>query len=194
VAVPVVVIASSMGGAVALRLHADDPQSVSALVLASSAGFAASAAVGLRLMAFPGIGPGLLSFRHLAARVQVRSWFADRTFATRRLVAEALERIRRRAARRSYFQVVHDLGGLRGVRPEWRSEVLRSLAEAGTPTLVLWGERDAVLPVKQLTAAAVALPHARTRVLKGVGHLPQIEDPVGFVREVSSFLDDEAGP
>ena len=186
---PVVVVANSMGGAVALRLHADDPDAVSALVLASSAGFASGATVGLRLMAIHGIGPTLLAFRSVAARIQVRVLFADRAFATRRLVAEAVERLRRRTTRRAYFQVVHDLGGWRGVRPGWRAEVLRSLAASVTPTLVLWGERDRVLPVKQLAAAAEALPHARTRVLPGVGHVPQIEDPGGFVREVTSFLD-----
>jgi pimeloyl-ACP methyl ester carboxylesterase len=185
---PVAVVANSMGGAVALRLHADDPKAVSALVLASSAGFAADATVGLRLMAVRGIGPALLSFRSIAARMQVRILFADRAFATKRLVAEAVERIRRRASRRAYFQVVHDLGAWRGVRPEWRADVLRSLAEEATPTLVLWGERDAVLPVRQLAAAAAALPHASTRTLPDVGHLPQIEDPSGFVREVGEFL------
>lgn len=194
VTVPAVVVANSMGGAVALQLHADAPQSVAALVLASPAGFAAGAALGLRLMALHGIGPALLSFRSIAARVQVRILFADRRFATHRLVAEAAERIGSRDSRRAYFQVVHDLGRWRGVRPEWRRDVLRSLAESRTPTLVLWGERDAVLPVRQLDAAAAALPHARTRALAGVGHASQLEDPAGFVREVASFLDDEVGP
>jgi pimeloyl-ACP methyl ester carboxylesterase len=190
---PIVVVANSMGGAVALRLHADDPAAVSALVLASSAGFASGATFGLRLMAVPGVGRGLLRFRPLAARVQVRSLFADRSFVTPLLVAEAIERLRRPTERRAYFHLVHDLGRLRGVRPEWRAEVLRPLVEEGTPTLVIWGERDSVLPVKQLAAAARALPHARTRVLEGVGHMSQIEDPEGFVREVSSFLQDVVG-
>ena len=193
VTVPVVVVANSMGGAVALRLHADDPRAVSALVLASSAGFAAGATLGLRLMAVHGLGPTLLSFRSIAARAQVRILFADRAFATRRLVREAGERVRNRGTRRAYFQVVHDLGGWRGVRSAWRVEVLRALTAAATPTLVLWGERDRVLPVRQLAAAAAALPHARTRVLAGVGHASQIEDPVGFVREVDRFLADLPG-
>ena len=191
VALPLVVVASSMGGAVALRLHEDEPEAVSALVLVSSAGFAAGAALGLRLMAFPGLGPALLWFRPVAARVQVRTLFADKAFATRRLVAEGIERLRPRSARRAYFQVVHDLGRMRGVRPEWRARTLGALAAARTPTLVLWGERDAVLPVRQLSAAGAALPHARTRVLPGVGHMAQIEDPDGFLRELAEFLREE---
>lgn len=191
VAGPVAVVANSMGGAVALRLHADAPRAVSALVLASSAGFASGGAFGLRLMAVRGIGPALLRFRAIAARTQVRILFADKAFATRLLVTEAVERLRRRDKRRAYFQVVHELGGLLGVRRRWRAEVLRPLAEARTPTLVLWGERDAVLSARQLQAAAVALPHARTRTLAGVGHAAQIEDPAGFVREVTAFLGDQ---
>lgn len=193
VAEPVVVVASSMGGAVALKLHEEDPEAVTALVLVSAAGFAAGAALGLRMMALRGIGPAMLWFRPIAARVQVRTLFADKAFATKRLVGEGIERLRQRSARRTYFQVVHDLGRFRGVRPEWRASSLRALAEARTPTLVLWGERDAVLPVRQLAAAGAALPHARTRVLPGVGHMAQIEDPAGFLRELTAFLRDEVG-
>ncbi|WP_147392100.1 alpha/beta fold hydrolase [Amnibacterium setariae] len=185
---PVVAVANSMGGAVALRLHADDPAAVSALVLSSSPGFASGGTIGLRLMAVHGVGPALLAFRRVAARIQTRMLFADKAFATRRLIAEGLERVSRRDKRRAYFQVVHELGGWLGVRRRWRAEALRPLVERRTPTLVLWGERDAVLPVKQLRAAAAALPHARTRTLPGVGHAAQIEDPAGFVREVESFL------
>ena len=188
---PVVAVANSMGGAVAMRLHADDPDALSGLVLASSAGFAAGATLGLRLMAVPGVGPVLLRFRPIAARLQVRILFADKAFATRRLVEEAAERIRRRDTRRAYFQIVRELGGWLGVRRGWREEALRPLAEARTPTLVLWGERDAVLPVRQVRAAAAALPHARIRTLPGVGHAAQLEDPGGFVREVEAFLRDD---
>ncbi|GAA4744335.1 alpha/beta hydrolase [Amnibacterium soli] len=191
---PAVVIASSMGGAVALRLHEDAPEAVAALVLVSSAGFAAGAALGLRLMAVRGFGPALLWFRPIAARVQVRTLFADKAFATKRLVAEGVARLRPRLTRRTYFQIVHDLGRFRGVRPEWRARSLHALAMARTPTLVLWGERDAVLPVRQLAAARAALPHARARVLPGVGHMAQIEDPDGFLREVHAFLRDEVVP
>ena len=123
--------------------------------------------------------------------MQVRTLFADKAFATRRLVGEGIERLRLHSSRRTYFQVVHDLGRFRGVRPEWRARSLQALAAARTPTIVLWGERDAVLPVRQLTAARAALPRARTRVLPGVGHMAQIEDPEGFLREVRAFLRDE---
>ena len=190
---PVVAIGNSMGGAVALQLHADDPRGVAALVLAAPAGFGAEAATGLRLMTLPAVGPALLALAGPAARVQVRSMFTDSSLATRELAAESAERLRRPEARRRYLEVVHDLGAWRGMRPEWRAEVLRALAAAGTPALVLWGERDAVLPHAHLAAAAAAVPHATTRSLSGIGHAPQLEDPPGFVAEVSAFLDDRLG-
>ena len=74
---PVVVVGNSMGGAVALRLHADDPAAVAALVLASPAGFGAEATAGLRLMAVPALGPALLTIRRPAARIQTRSLFGE---------------------------------------------------------------------------------------------------------------------
>ena len=187
---PVVAVGNSMGGAVALQLHADDPAGIAALVLASPAGFGADANTGLRLMTVPALGPALLALHGPMSRLQVRSMFTDPSLATRALAAETAERLRRPEARRRYLEVVHDLGAWQGVRPEWRAEVLRELAKAGTPTLVLWGERDAVLPHAHLAAAAEALPHATTKSLPGIGHTPQLEDPSGFVAEVAAFLDE----
>lgn len=185
---PVRLVGNSMGGAVALRMTADDPASVAALVLVASAGFGRDAAFTLRLMTVPVLGPMLLRLDRVAATVQVRSLFADRRFVTRELIAASAERMRRPGARRRYLDVIRDLGAWSGVRTEWRQEVLTALAAAGIPTLVLWGERDVVLPSRHLEEAAARLPEAILRTLPGLGHAPQMEDPEGFVTAVLEFL------
>lgn len=59
-----------------------------------------------------------------------------------------------------------------------RREAESRLGALTMPTLVLWGERDALVPVAVGQALATALPHARFEVLHGCGHLPTLEKPI----------------
>jgi hypothetical protein len=56
------------------------------------------------------------------------------------------------------------------------------------PTLVVWGERDVVLPVKHAWAAAQLLPGCRFEVLKDAGHMPQEDAPERFAKVVTAFV------
>ena len=64
------------------------------------------------------------------------------------------------------------------------------------PVAMIWGDRDDVTPLAQANDFRSLVPSASLKVLNGVGHIPQIEDPDAFnaalidaVREVVS-----AGP
>jgi pimeloyl-ACP methyl ester carboxylesterase len=63
----------------------------------------------------------------------------------------------------------------RGVRTSMRlnREDLRRLA---VPTLMIWGDRDPVVPLAQARALAAEIPHARLEVLPA-GHVPQLGNP-----------------
>jgi pimeloyl-ACP methyl ester carboxylesterase len=73
-----------------------------------------------------------------------------------------------------------------GVRPAMRigPEELRRLS---VPTLMIWGDRDPVVPVAAARAAAQAIPHVRLEVLRA-GHVPQLGHP----RQVAALLSDFA--
>jgi len=58
------------------------------------------------------------------------------------------------------------------------------------PTLLLWGERDALVPPALATAWREAIPHARLVVLEGAGHVPMVERPRAFASAVGGFLDE----
>jgi pimeloyl-ACP methyl ester carboxylesterase len=45
------------------------------------------------------------------------------------------------------------------------------------PVTISWGDRDRVLPPRQLWRAARAVPHARFVPLPGCGHIPTYDDP-----------------
>jgi pimeloyl-ACP methyl ester carboxylesterase len=60
-------------------------------------------------------------------------------------------------------------------RPEWRDALLAQVAAAGVPALVVWGDKDLILPHAHLSAARQHLPHARFHLFQDTGHMPQVE-------------------
>jgi pimeloyl-ACP methyl ester carboxylesterase len=57
------------------------------------------------------------------------------------------------------------------------------------PVLLLWGEKDAMIPVANAQDYLAVLPDARLAVLPGVGHVPQEEAPAVSLAPVLDFLD-----
>lgn len=57
------------------------------------------------------------------------------------------------------------------------------------PTLVLWGERDRIVPPEIGEQIAAEIPRAAFRLLRGCGHLPHIEAPATTAEALLSFLD-----
>jgi pimeloyl-ACP methyl ester carboxylesterase len=62
------------------------------------------------------------------------------------------------------------------------------LAQITAPTLLLWGEQDAMIPVANAQDYLRALPNARLVTLPGVGHLPHEEAAAPSVALVRAFL------
>ncbi|MDP9479919.1 MAG: alpha/beta fold hydrolase [Actinomycetota bacterium] len=57
-----------------------------------------------------------------------------------------------------------------------------------TPTLVLWGARDRVLPASQAREAISRVPNGFLEMLPDCGHLPQVEHPERFAAALGRFL------
>ena len=58
------------------------------------------------------------------------------------------------------------------------------------PTLIVWGERDAVIPADHAHAAHEAMPGSRLEIFEDAGHVPQLDDPERFVACVEAFVDE----
>ena len=186
---PLHVIGNSLGGAIALQLLAHEPDRVASLVLVNSAGFGSEVTVLLRMLAMPVVGP--LSTRRTtraSARVLERTIFADRSLATKERVDHALAVGRQPDAGAVMRETAVELATGRGVRPEWRRRLAAAAAQHRRPTLIMWGDRDRVLPAHHLNEARRAFPHAETHLLPGIGHMPQIECPKEFADLVVPFL------
>ena len=95
----------------------------------------------------------------------------------------------------TFRAMAHRVGGVAGAAQAralaGRPDVTAKLATLHVPTLVLWGEADAIVPISVGRALADELPHAHFHILKGCGHLPTLEKPKEAAALFAEFLHDE---
>jgi pimeloyl-ACP methyl ester carboxylesterase len=118
----------------------------------------------------------------------VQAVFYNRTLATPARINHAFALSRRRPHARTLLELAHDLGTIRGVSAGWRTPLLARMRELDIPTLVVWGDRDHILPFSHLAAAQAALPGIETHVFAKTGHMPQIEKGDEFASVLTDFL------
>ena len=79
---------------------------------------------------------------------------------------------------------------------DWRGQVITMLDRCyltrGMPTLLIWGQRDAVIPFEHAKIAHEAMPGSRLEVFRDAGHFPHHTDPERFVKLLRSFLEETA--
>ena len=168
-----VLVGHSLGGVVALEL-ALRGVAPTALVLIASMG------VGPEISR-----PGRLYFRAGPERLARAGLVPGSTGpAGTRLTALFREVLTAPGGRPDAADAFDAMVPLTGPLPHLRAR----LPEIGAPALVLWGDRDDVLPAPLAIAAAAALPRGVLRVERG-GHSPHLEDPargLGILREFLS--------
>jgi pimeloyl-ACP methyl ester carboxylesterase len=74
-------------------------------------------------------------------------------------------------------------------KPYMRSHTLRALLRGvTTPTLLVWGREDTIIPPNACQLYQKAIQGSTTVVLDHCGHMPEMEKPVEFVHVVLDFL------
>src|SRR5205085_11970128 len=76
--------------------------------------------------------------------------------------------------------------GVAGQRVDARD---RLYLAAEIPTLLVWGRRDAIIPVGHGIRAAELIPGSRLEVIEDAGHFAHIEAPLHFARVLEDFID-----
>lgn len=183
-----VVVGSSMGGAVALRLAARWGERVTRLVLVDPAVYQAHLRSQLArwVLAPSGAVGGLLAFRafNLFARSPLIIEHRMR-FVYGRREAITPERVA------AYHAAVNDAGCQRAIIATLQAwdlgAVERDLRQVRQPALIVWGARDRFIRPHFGRRLARDLPQAELRLLP-CGHVPQEEMPAEFAGLVLDFL------
>jgi pimeloyl-ACP methyl ester carboxylesterase len=79
---------------------------------------------------------------------------------------------------------------LRGALYAVRADVRERAQEVRVPTLLVWGERDPLVPAALAGEWQRAIPQARVVLLPRTGHVPMYERPRAFTAALEEFLDD----
>ncbi|MFC4016959.1 alpha/beta fold hydrolase [Micromonospora sp. GCM10011542] len=184
---PVHLVGNSLGGAIAMRYAARAPHRVASLALVNSAGFGREVTIALRLLTLRPLGRLMLRPSRARARRVERALFHDPAYVTAERITHALAVARQPHAARVMLETARNLGTFRGVAAGWREDLLAEVARLELPTLIVWGDRDLILPAVHLDAARARLPRARTHLFRDCGHLPQVERVEEFDRLLRDF-------
>jgi pimeloyl-ACP methyl ester carboxylesterase len=183
-------VGNSLGGVVSMQILGDAPERVASLVLVNSGGFGKEVTYLLRMLAVPGLGKLLLRRPTRLSSLQVeRALYVDKSLATRERVAHALKLGREPGAAAFMAEMTRGLGTVRGINAEWRRELLDAARQEYRPMLIIWGDKDQILPSHHFNVARQTFPAAKHHMFPDTGHMPQIERPKEFAELVRHFLE-----
>jgi pimeloyl-ACP methyl ester carboxylesterase len=187
----VTLVGQSLGGGIAMQFAYQFPERCERIVLVSSGGLGEEVNLLLRALALPG--------SEYVLPLVCTTWVHD-------TVASLVGGLSRVGLRPSPNLVeVWDSYGSLADAPTRTAFVhtLRSVIDAGgqrvsardrlylasmLPTMILWGDRDKIIPVSQAHATHEALPGSRLEIFEGAGHFPHCEQPARFVDVLTEFM------
>ncbi len=171
-------VGHSIGGAVALTRALNEP------ACAKSLSLICSAALGEEINTNY-IEGFIKARRRRDMKTQVERLFGDPTRVTRRMVEDILRFKRMDGVRKALETIAEQLcaGGSQNV-------VLgKRLDELSLPLLVIWGEKDQIIPAHH----AQGLPdNVQTAVVAGAGHMVQMESAARVNRLILGLIDSPA--
>src|SRR5271169_782456 len=169
------IVGHSLGGGIAMQFAYQFPEITERLVLVCSGGLGPEVSPVLRAAALPGAslfiaataGPGRVAgsavARGLAAvGLQPKPDLAE--------VARGYASLADPGHRDAFLATLRSVVGTGGQRV---SAGDRLYLTEGVPVLIIWGERDPIIPVRHGEEACQAIAGSRLEIFDGVGHMPQ---------------------
>jgi len=191
------VVGNSMGGFVGAELAIAFPERVERLVLVSAAGVATKY-IGLPIglmerwselvlgRAGRWLTPVPSRTERMARRRRLRHW----AFM---LLSPHPERVDPRLFYENTLASGPKPGGPRAAAEIARYDVRDRLDDIGCPTLVVWGDRDRIVPPSSADEFGRLIPDARVVVFEDCGHVPMLEQPDRFNALLLDFLAEQPG-
>jgi pimeloyl-ACP methyl ester carboxylesterase len=184
------IVGNSMGGFIAAELAIAVPERVERLVLVSAAGLSTHEPRGST--------HGVPALRRLE-RVLMASgaWVASRseTVARRPRLRQAALSVVARHPGRLHAPLAAELlrgagkpGFIQGLEAVLDYDIRERLGEIACPTLIVWGDRDRLIDVRDADVFAELIPNSRKVVFADTGHVAMLERPDEFNALLAGFL------
>ena len=177
-----ILIGNSLGGLVSWRLAAKSPHKVSKLILIAPGGFSINGVtdkpvhVPLMVKMFLTKAPAA-GVKHATSAL-----FADPS----KLTVARLKEVRD-------MMVVPGNGDAFVARAASFTlpDPIADLQAVAAPTLIIWGEKDVMVPVVQGVKFSENMPNATLKKYLDAGHVPQEETPEQLANDIRNFLTEE---
>ena len=188
----VTVIGHSLGGGVAMQFAYQFPERCERLVLVSSGGLGREVHLVLRAAALPGadyVLPVLTSSQMLWLGRGLGGLLRRARLAPEgdlEVLARGFASLDNTGSRQAFLHTVRAVIDPSGQRVSAHD---RLALAALIPSLIVWGERDSIIPVAHGAAAHGAMPGSRFEVFPGAGHMPHDADPERFAAVLTEFCD-----
>jgi pimeloyl-ACP methyl ester carboxylesterase len=186
----VTVVGHSLGGGIAMQFAYQFPERCERLVLVSSGGLGREVHLLLRAASLPGADWVLPVLTSRGVRGISRGVGA----LLRRgplppsgdieILARGFGALGTTGSRQAFLHTVRAVIEPSGQRVSAND---RLHLAAVLPTLIVWGEKDSIIPVRHGYAAHEAMPGSRLEVFPGAGHMPHHDAPERFAEVLTEF-------
>jgi pimeloyl-ACP methyl ester carboxylesterase len=184
-------VGNSMGGYIAAEVAIQFPERIDQLILVSAAGITSSDVARRPIMTAGRVATAMVTYGAARHR-QIASRPKSRHMALA-LVARYPSLLRADLAYEGFFKGAGKPGFDDALRACLEYDFRDRLPEIRHPTLIVWGEKDSIIPVKDAHEFERLIPDSRKAVMKNTGHIPMAERPGTFNDLMMEFLA-ETGP
>lgn len=184
-------VGHSLGGGVALQFAYQYPERIDRLALVAPGGFGKAVTPLLRAASLPGSGAVLA----MAAAKPVIEAGTLLTHLLGRLglhggtdleeIGRAYALLSNRDARTAFLHTLRSVVDIAGQRV---TALDRIDVAHDFPALIVWGDRDRVVPPSHGEQAHRLVPNTYLAMFEGAGHFPHRDDPERFVATLDEFL------
>jgi pimeloyl-ACP methyl ester carboxylesterase len=176
---PVILVGASMGGATAIDFTLAYPEVVKKLVLIDSAGLAGGSP--LSKFMFPPLDYLATQFlSNLKVRDRVsRIGYKNQTLASVDALCCGALHLQMPSWNQALIAFTKS-GGYNAFKFDILSQVVQQ-------TLILWGDYDKILGIKDATKFPKAIPHSTLTWIQDCGHLPHLEQPQITAQHILGF-------
>jgi pimeloyl-ACP methyl ester carboxylesterase len=188
------VIGHSLGGAIALRLAAENPDRVERLGLVAPAGLGSAPPWWWHAITARPIWQGALSIPSPLtgpiAKRAIRTFLEWRLFDNPRALRDEIGHFVNMHGSAGDLKLLLSAG--HACIDSYTGKLLERSAELEIPIWMLWGRKDGLVPSLHARAFERRHPDAVVHILDGCGHYPQIELPQRFNHLLRNWLDETA--